>query len=205
MSLHERFLRIKQTVKDAIAAHHTFMIYGKSRVIRDCMLKRGWCEKFYRRNSTGNKSFCVQNCVQKFALLSTATYKTENYCISQSISKSRRIKISFRRSAFWRRFQPHSSIGRYRRFERSAERTSIDIEDAYQSHSRLLVEHGVRLARLARARQQNHCVQSILSSRFHVQGILSASLVAIFLASTRTLIWNLLRLRIMYNFTLIRN
>lgn len=32
------------------------MIYGKSRVIRDCMLKRGWCEKFYRRNSGGNKS-----------------------------------------------------------------------------------------------------------------------------------------------------
>ncbi|XP_018313000.1 tubulin glycylase 3A isoform X1 [Mycetomoellerius zeteki] len=55
-TLHERFLRIKQIVKDAIAAHHTFMIYGKSRVIRDCMLKRGWCEKFYRRNSGGNKS-----------------------------------------------------------------------------------------------------------------------------------------------------
>ncbi|XP_025267487.1 tubulin glycylase 3A isoform X1 [Camponotus floridanus] len=55
-TLHERFLRIKQIVKDAITAHHTFMIYGKSRVIRDCMLKRGWCEKFYRRNSGGNKS-----------------------------------------------------------------------------------------------------------------------------------------------------
>lgn len=54
-TLHERFLRIKQTVKDAIAAHHTFMIYGKSRVIRDCMLKRGWCEKFYRKHSGGDQ------------------------------------------------------------------------------------------------------------------------------------------------------
>ncbi|XP_018394129.1 PREDICTED: tubulin glycylase 3A-like [Cyphomyrmex costatus] len=60
-TLHERFLRIKQTVKDAIAAHHTFMIYGKSRVIRDCMLKRGWCEKFYRRNSGGDQHFNVDS------------------------------------------------------------------------------------------------------------------------------------------------
>ncbi|XP_012215049.2 tubulin glycylase 3A-like [Linepithema humile] len=60
-TLHERFLRIKQTVKDAIAAHHTFMIYGKSRVIRDCMLKRGWCEKFYRRNSGGDQHFSVDS------------------------------------------------------------------------------------------------------------------------------------------------
>lgn len=37
-------------VKDAIAAHHTFMIYGRTRVIRECMLKRGWCEKFFRKN-----------------------------------------------------------------------------------------------------------------------------------------------------------
>ena len=49
-TLHERFMRIKQMVKDAIAAHHTFMIYGRSRVIRECMLKRGWCEKFFRKN-----------------------------------------------------------------------------------------------------------------------------------------------------------
>ncbi|XP_011053619.1 PREDICTED: tubulin glycylase 3A-like isoform X1 [Acromyrmex echinatior] len=56
-TLRERFLRIKQTVKDAIAAHRTFMIYGKSRVIRDCMLKRGWCEKFYRKNSGGDQNF----------------------------------------------------------------------------------------------------------------------------------------------------
>ncbi|XP_011877218.1 PREDICTED: tubulin glycylase 3A-like isoform X2 [Vollenhovia emeryi] len=60
-TLHERFLRIKQTVKDAIAAHHTFMIYGKSRVIRDCMLKRGWCEKFYRRNSGVDQHFSVDS------------------------------------------------------------------------------------------------------------------------------------------------
>ncbi|XP_018313004.1 tubulin glycylase 3A isoform X2 [Mycetomoellerius zeteki] len=60
-TLHERFLRIKQIVKDAIAAHHTFMIYGKSRVIRDCMLKRGWCEKFYRRNSGGDQHFNVDS------------------------------------------------------------------------------------------------------------------------------------------------
>ncbi|XP_025992569.1 tubulin glycylase 3A isoform X2 [Solenopsis invicta] len=60
-TLHERFLRIKQTVKDAIAAHHTFMIYGKSRVIRDCMLKRGWCEKFYRRNSGGDQHCSVDS------------------------------------------------------------------------------------------------------------------------------------------------
>lgn len=53
-TLHERFLRIKQIVKDAITAHHTFMIYGKSRVIRDCMLKRGWREKFYRKNSSAD-------------------------------------------------------------------------------------------------------------------------------------------------------
>ncbi|KAK9293902.1 hypothetical protein QLX08_011309 [Tetragonisca angustula] len=50
-TLHERFMRIKQMVKDAIAAHHTFMIYGRSRVIRECMLKRGWCEKFFRKNA----------------------------------------------------------------------------------------------------------------------------------------------------------
>ncbi|XP_014487971.1 PREDICTED: tubulin glycylase 3A-like isoform X2 [Dinoponera quadriceps] len=58
-TLHERFSRVKQIVKDAIAAHHIFMIYGKSRVIRDCMLKRGWCEKFYRRNSAGDQHFNV--------------------------------------------------------------------------------------------------------------------------------------------------
>lgn len=52
-TLHERFMRIKEMVKDAIAAHHTFMIYGRARVVRECMLKRGWCEKFFRKNSTG--------------------------------------------------------------------------------------------------------------------------------------------------------
>ncbi|KAL0118147.1 hypothetical protein PUN28_009073 [Cardiocondyla obscurior] len=60
-TLHERFLRIKQTVKDAIAAHHTFMIYGKSRVIRDCMLRRGWCEKFYRKNNGADQHFNVDS------------------------------------------------------------------------------------------------------------------------------------------------
>ncbi|XP_020290442.1 tubulin glycylase 3A-like isoform X2 [Pseudomyrmex gracilis] len=62
-TIHERFSRIKQTVKDAIAAHHTFMIYGKSQVIRDCMLKRGWCEKFYRRynGSTGEQHLSVDS------------------------------------------------------------------------------------------------------------------------------------------------
>ncbi|XP_034178035.2 tubulin glycylase 3A [Osmia lignaria lignaria] len=58
-TLHERFMRIKQMVKDAIAAHHTFMIYGKARVIRECMLSRGWCEKFFRKNSNGDQHFNV--------------------------------------------------------------------------------------------------------------------------------------------------
>ncbi|XP_053978538.1 tubulin glycylase 3A-like [Hylaeus volcanicus] len=53
-TLHERFMRIKQMVKDAIAAHHTFMIYGRARVIRECMLRRGWCEKFFRKNATAD-------------------------------------------------------------------------------------------------------------------------------------------------------
>lgn len=55
LTLHERFLRIRQIVKDAIAAHHTFMIYGKSRVVRECMLQRGWCEKFFRKNNGGKQ------------------------------------------------------------------------------------------------------------------------------------------------------
>ncbi|XP_076651420.1 tubulin glycylase 3A-like isoform X1 [Halictus rubicundus] len=53
-TLHERFMRIKEMVKDAIAAHHTFMIYGRARVIRECLLKRGWCEKFFRKNPTAD-------------------------------------------------------------------------------------------------------------------------------------------------------
>ncbi|XP_016913795.2 tubulin glycylase 3A-like isoform X1 [Apis cerana] len=56
-TLHERFMRVKQMVKDAIAAHHTFMVYGRARVIRECMLKRGWCEKFYRKNSAGDQHY----------------------------------------------------------------------------------------------------------------------------------------------------
>lgn len=46
----ERFQAIKKKVLDAIAAHHTFMIYGKARVVRECMIQRGWCEKFYRKS-----------------------------------------------------------------------------------------------------------------------------------------------------------
>ena len=42
-------------VKDAVASHRTFMIYGKSRTIRECLLKRGWCEKFYRKTSNGER------------------------------------------------------------------------------------------------------------------------------------------------------
>ncbi|KAK0097859.1 hypothetical protein PV326_013155 [Microctonus aethiopoides] len=55
VTLHERFLHVKQIVKDAIAAHHTFMVYGRAKIIRECMLKRGWIEKIYRRNSNGEQ------------------------------------------------------------------------------------------------------------------------------------------------------
>lgn len=58
-TLQERFLRIKQKVKDAINAHHTFMIYGRARVIRETLLKKGWCEKFFRKNSNGNPSSLI--------------------------------------------------------------------------------------------------------------------------------------------------
>ncbi|XP_048267217.1 tubulin glycylase 3A isoform X2 [Bombus terrestris] len=58
-TLHERFMRIKQIVKDAIAAHHTFMVYGRARVIRECMLRRGWCEKFFKKNTNGEQHFNV--------------------------------------------------------------------------------------------------------------------------------------------------
>lgn len=54
-TLHERFLHVKQIVKDAIAARHTFMVYGRAKIIRECMLKRGWIEKIYRRNSNGEQ------------------------------------------------------------------------------------------------------------------------------------------------------
>ncbi|KAL6434340.1 hypothetical protein ACFW04_006042 [Cataglyphis niger] len=59
-TLHEQFLRIKRIVKDAITAQHTFMIYGKSPVIRNCMLKRGWREKFYRKNNGADQHFSVE-------------------------------------------------------------------------------------------------------------------------------------------------
>ncbi|XP_043597413.1 tubulin glycylase 3A-like isoform X2 [Bombus pyrosoma] len=58
-TLHERFMRIKQIVKDAIAAHHTFMVYGRARVIRECMLRRGWCEKFFKKSTNGEQHFNV--------------------------------------------------------------------------------------------------------------------------------------------------
>lgn len=59
---------------------------------------------------------------------------------------------SFSRSTFQRRRESRDTTGRYRRPKGSAERTSVDIEDAHQSHRRFPVEHGLRLARLARAR-----------------------------------------------------
>ncbi|XP_017788725.1 PREDICTED: uncharacterized protein LOC108571236 [Habropoda laboriosa] len=59
-TLHERFMRIKQLVKDAVANHRTFMIYGRTRVIRESMLKRGWCEKFFRKTSTADQHFTVE-------------------------------------------------------------------------------------------------------------------------------------------------
>lgn len=55
-TLQERFLRIKKIVADAVSSHRTFMIYGKSRVIRECMLERGWCEKFYRKATNGDRN-----------------------------------------------------------------------------------------------------------------------------------------------------
>ncbi|XP_011641876.1 tubulin glycylase 3A-like isoform X2 [Pogonomyrmex barbatus] len=75
-TLHERFVRIRQTVKDAIAAHHTFMIYGKSRIIRDCMLKRGWCEKFYRRNN-GADQYCSVDSSPVFLLAGIGDLKDQ--------------------------------------------------------------------------------------------------------------------------------
>ncbi|XP_066587676.1 tubulin glycylase 3A-like [Prorops nasuta] len=54
-TLQERFLRIKELVKEAISAHKTFMIYGRSRVIRDCLLKRGWIEKYFRKPSPADQ------------------------------------------------------------------------------------------------------------------------------------------------------
>ncbi|OXU28004.1 hypothetical protein TSAR_015848 [Trichomalopsis sarcophagae] len=47
----EHFVRIKELVKKAIAAKHTFMIHGRSRVVRECLLGRGWCEKLQRKNA----------------------------------------------------------------------------------------------------------------------------------------------------------
>lgn len=73
-TLHERFMRVKQMVKDAIAAHHTFMVYGRARVIRECMLKRGWCEKFYRKNSAG--IFKLFRVFSKFYILFLVLYKS---------------------------------------------------------------------------------------------------------------------------------
>ncbi|XP_014598240.1 PREDICTED: tubulin glycylase 3A-like isoform X1 [Polistes canadensis] len=60
-TLQERFVRIKQKVKDAINAHHTFMIYGRAKVIRETLLKRGWCEKLFRRNSNVEQYLNVES------------------------------------------------------------------------------------------------------------------------------------------------
>ncbi|KAJ8683626.1 hypothetical protein QAD02_019418 [Eretmocerus hayati] len=46
----ENFLRIKEIVKKAIAAKHTFMIHGRAKVVRECLLARGWCEKFHKKS-----------------------------------------------------------------------------------------------------------------------------------------------------------
>ncbi|XP_014219685.1 tubulin glycylase 3A-like [Copidosoma floridanum] len=48
----EHFQRIKRIVKSAIAERKTFMICGRARVIRECLLARGWCEKYHRRSVT---------------------------------------------------------------------------------------------------------------------------------------------------------
>ncbi|KAG7189152.1 hypothetical protein KM043_008719 [Ampulex compressa] len=61
LTLNERFLRVKQIVKDAIGAHRTFMIYGRSRIVRECMLKRGWCEKFFRKHNNAEQHLNVNS------------------------------------------------------------------------------------------------------------------------------------------------
>ncbi|XP_076679200.1 tubulin glycylase 3A-like isoform X2 [Andrena cerasifolii] len=48
-------------VKDAVAAHHVFMIYGRARVVRECMIRRGWCEKFFKKNSNADQQFNVDS------------------------------------------------------------------------------------------------------------------------------------------------
>lgn len=48
----DHFLRVKELVRAAIAAKHTFTIHGRARLIRECLLARGWCEKFHKK--TGN-------------------------------------------------------------------------------------------------------------------------------------------------------
>lgn len=118
-------------------------------------------------------SAAPRNCIaKKMCRLETSFYTSvHGVCDCRAKIWRRFNDCSFSRSAYQRGREPRGSVGRYHRPEGSAERASIDIEDAHQSHRRLPVEHGVRLARLARARQQNHCVQSILSRRLHVQGI----------------------------------
>ncbi|XP_046470709.2 tubulin glycylase 3A-like [Neodiprion pinetum] len=87
-TLQERFLRIKKIVKDAIAAHHTFMIYGRSRVIRECMLKRGWYEKYYRKTGNADQHLSVES--NPVALLAgigdLKDQQSENLLISKMLS-----------------------------------------------------------------------------------------------------------------------
>ena len=45
----ELFVRIRELVRKAVAAKHTFMIYGRSRVVREALLSRGWCEKYQKK------------------------------------------------------------------------------------------------------------------------------------------------------------
>lgn len=37
------------------------MIYGKSKVIRECLLKRGWCEKLFRKQLPGEQHLNVES------------------------------------------------------------------------------------------------------------------------------------------------
>lgn len=84
-TLEQRFLRIKQIVKDAILAHHTFMVYGRSRVVRECLLKRGWCEKFNRKPNSAEQFLNVDS--SPVALLSGIGDLKDQQSEKQLISK----------------------------------------------------------------------------------------------------------------------
>lgn len=144
-------MRIKEMVKDAIATHHTFMIYGRARVVRECMLKRGWCEKYFRKNSTGTTS------------LFRKSFSNRLFRTVQNIDLSSR--------TLHYEFESCRAAGRYRRLEGPAKRTTADLQDAQQSHRRFPLEHRIRLARLAVPGQQSYHLQQILPGGIHVEGI----------------------------------